>query len=225
MQNDLSPAVLFDLDGTLTDPYPGISASILYALERLGRDPVPDSVLREAVGPPLEASFAAMLGGDFALAKEALAFYRERYSGTGLFENRVFEGIPETLTELRSSGLRLFLASSKPRVFCERILDHFDLTRYFDAVHGSELGGRLADKRELITHLLSVETIDRGQCVMVGDRRHDVEGARENGIRVVAVGWGYGSPEELSRAGPNRIIDSVGELGAAIRAELGLAAS
>jgi phosphoglycolate phosphatase len=214
-------AALFDLDGTLTDPYPGISGSILYAIGKLGRPPVDEVTLKAAIGPPLEASFAAMLDGDPALARQALAFYRERYAPIGLYENRVFDGIPEALADLDAAGLRLFVASSKPRPFCERIIEHFGLSRFFSAVHGSEFDGSFAEKRDLIAHVLAAESIDPLRCVMVGDRRHDVLGARSNGIRVVGVGWGYGTTEEFAAFPPDRLVSEVADLAPAVLAELG----
>lgn len=223
--SDPLPNALFDLDGTLTDPYPGISASILYAMQRLGRPSVDAALLRAAVGPPLEASFRAMLGGDAVLAKQALAYYRERYGTVGLFENRVFDGIPEMLGRLRDADIRLFVASSKPREFCERILAHFDLARFFTRVYGSELDGRRVDKGELIAHLLATERIDPAHCVMIGDRLHDINGARRNHLRVIAVGWGYGSAEEFAVSAPDRLIGTIGDLHRAIGAELGLDAT
>lgn len=212
---------LVDLDGTLTDPYPGISASILYALEKLDRPAADELALRAAIGPPLEGSFAAMLDGDAILAKVALGHYRKRFGTIGLYENTVFDGIPEALADLRDSGVQMFLASSKPRMFCERILDHFDLTRFFAVVHGSELDGRHSDKSELIGHILSVEAIDPERCVMIGDRRYDIEGARSNGIKVAAVGWGYGTGEEFDLFPPDVIVPEVADLAPAVLRLLG----
>lgn len=203
---------LVDLDGTLTDPYPGISASILYALEMLDRPAADEMALRAAIGPPLEGSFAMMLDGDRFLAKQALGHYRDRFGTVGLYENAVFDGIPEMLGALRDSGVQMFLASSKPRVFCEKILDHFDLTQFFVRVHGSELDGRYSDKSELVAHILSIETIDPARCVMIGDRRYDIEGARSNGIKVAAVGWGYGTAEEFDAFPPDAIVPHVVDL-------------
>jgi phosphoglycolate phosphatase len=217
-----TPTALIDLDGTLTDPYPGISASILYALEKLAYPAADEKALRDAIGPPLEASFATMLGCDPELARQALGFYRERYAPIGIFENKVFDGIPEALGTLKSAGVRLFLASSKPRVFCERILEHFGLTSFFAAVHGSEFDGRWADKGDLIAHVLEVEQVDPGHCVMVGDRRHDIEGARRSGIRVVAVDWGYGTVEEFTTYPPDALITDVAQFAPTVLRLLGM---
>lgn len=215
------PTALVDLDGTLTDPYPGISASILYALEKLERPAADELALRAAIGPPLEGSFAAMLDGDPILAKRALGHYRDRFGTVGLFENAVYEGIPEALSALRDAGVQMFLASSKPRVFCERILDHFDLTKFFSMVHGSEFDGLRSDKSDLVAHILSVEAIDPRRCVMIGDRRYDIEGARSNRIKVAAVGWGYGTAEEFETFPPDAIVPHVGDLAPAVLKLLG----
>ena len=208
----MTQAVLIDLDGTLTDPYPGISASILFALDRLGRPPIDEVALRATVGPPLEAAFAGMLDGDAVLAKEALRLYRERYAPIGIYENRVFDGIPEALEDLRSAGLRLFVASSKPRIFCERIIDHFGLAPFFERVHGSEFDGTRVAKAEVIGHILASEGLAPQNCVMVGDRMHDVEGARAHRMRVVGVSWGYGSAEEFAASPPDEMVADVSAL-------------
>ncbi len=222
--SSLAPTALFDLDGTLTDPYPGISGSILYAIDRLGRPPVDEITLRAAIGPPLEASFAAMLGGDAVLAKEALAHYRERYAPIGLYENRVFDGIPEALAALKTAGVQLFVASSKPRVFCERIIEHFGLGSFFARVHGSELDGSRVNKADLIAYVLESESIDASRCVMIGDRRHDIEGARRNAIGAIGVAWGYGSAEEFAATPPDTIVTDVPALVPVVSSALGLTA-
>ncbi|MCX5515265.1 HAD family hydrolase [Kaistia algarum] len=218
----MAQTVLLDLDGTLTDPYPGISASILHALEKLGRPAVDEATLRAAVGPPLEAAFAAMLDGDAVMAKEALRLYRERYAPVGIYENRVFDGIPELLGQLRADGLRLFIASSKPRVFCEAIADHFGFASYFERIYGSELDGSRVGKADLIAHLLAEEGIEAGRSVMVGDRRHDIDGARANGMRVIGVAWGYGSAEEFAASPPDAMVASVEDLRTEILRQLAI---
>jgi len=217
----MTQAVLIDLDGTLTDPYPGISASILFALDRLGRPPIDEIALRATVGP-LEAAFAGMLDGDTVMAKEALRLYRERYAPIGIYENRVFDGIPEALDDLRSAGLRLFVASSKPRVFCERIIEHFGLLPYFERVHGSEFDGTRVAKSEVIGHILLSEGLAPGDCVMVGDRMHDVEGARAHRMRVVGVSWGYGSAEEFELNPPDAVVSEVATLARVVLEQLEL---
>jgi phosphoglycolate phosphatase len=197
---------LFDLDGTLTDPKAGITRSIQYALDRLGGS-VPDAdELTWMIGPPLIASFAKLLGpaGD---AQEALRLYRERFSEVGLFENEVYADIPALLQDLQEKGVRLFVATSKPHVYARRILDHFDLSRFFSGIYGSELDNRNADKRDLIRHLLDQERFGPAGAVMIGDREHDVVGAGANGLAAIGVTWGYGSRQELLDAGAACLVD------------------
>lgn len=197
-----NPAVLFDLDGTLTDPKPGITRCVQHALRTLGHEPPPEDELLWCIGPPLQESFPRLLGtGEKARIDEAIRIYRERFSTIGLFENALYQGIPEVLGALRKRGLRTFVASSKPRVFVVRILEHFGLLPLFDAAHGSELDGTRTDKAELIAHVLEVERLDPACTVMVGDREHDMIGGMRNGLRCVGVTYGYGSAEELTASG------------------------
>jgi len=206
---------LFDLDGTLTDPKTGITRSVQYALERLGR-PVPEAdALTWMIGPPLIAGFTELLGGA-ADAPEAVRLYRERYSDVGLFENEVYAGIPALLNQLRERDIRLFVATSKLQVFARRILDHFGLSGAFVEIYGSEPDNRNADKRDLIRHILDRETFDPAQAVMIGDRKHDAIGAKANGIATIGVTWGYGSRQELSEAGVACFVEDPQELEQAI---------
>ncbi|MCP8940512.1 HAD hydrolase-like protein [Alsobacter sp. SYSU M60028] len=205
-------ALLFDLDGTLTDPKPGITRSVQYALERLGLTPPPADDLEWVIGPPLAQSFAVLLGpgGDPA---EGVRLYRERYAVTGLFENEIVPGIPALLDDLLADGRRLFVATSKPRVFAERILDHFGLADRFQHVHGSELDGTRADKRDLIAYAVAQERLTPAATVMIGDREHDVIGAGSVGIGTIGVRWGYGSDAELMAAGVAALVDRPAEIG------------
>ena len=193
--------VLFDLDGTLTDPAVGITTSIRHAMRALGRPLGPEVDLDWCIGPPLVDAFARLLDGDRALAEAAVLAYRERYGTIGLFENTVYPGIPELLDDLVAAGRTLVLATSKPRVFAERILAHFGLARHFRAVHGSELDGTRVHKTDLVPWILATEAIDPQTAVMVGDREHDVLGARAAGLATLGVTWGYGSRDELRAAG------------------------
>ena len=195
-------AVLFDLDGTLTDPKVGIVTSIRYALEHLGVEvPLPDD-LEWCIGPPLYESFRIILKTDDpARIASAMASYRERFSTIGLFENALYPGIVASLERLQKERIPLFVATSKPSVFARRILDRFDLTRFFSGVYGSEHDGRLSSKGELIRHLLLEEDLDYRRTIMVGDREHDVLGARANGVACLGVTYGYGSDSELDVAG------------------------
>lgn len=204
--------VLLDLDGTLTDPHLGITTSIRHAMAELGRPLAPEVVLDWCIGPPLIDAFARLLGGDRALAERGVAAYRARYGVVGLYENEVYPGIPALLDALVADGRRLVLATSKPRVFAARILEHFDLARRFTAVHGSELDGTRVHKTDLLPWIVEVERIDPTTAVMVGDREHDVLGARAAGIATVGVSWGYGGRDELERVGAARVVDTVAAL-------------
>lgn len=210
----MTRAVLFDLDGTLTDPKVGITRSIQYALRKRGR-PVPDAdSLESFIGPPLERSFRERFAMTPVEARQAVEDYREYFADKGLFENAVYPGIPELLESLRGRGVRLLVATSKPTVFAERILAHFALAGHFDQVVGSHLDGRRVEKQELIADALAtLSGVTRERAVHVGDRRHDVEGAHANGIAAIAVGWGYGTREELEAARPTALAESVGALG------------
>ncbi|QRM29691.1 HAD family hydrolase [Microvirga sp. VF16] len=197
---------LFDLDGTLTDPKTGITRSVQYALERLGR-PVPEAdALTWMIGPPLIAGFTELLGGTHEV-QEAVRLYRERYSDVGLFENEVYAGIPALLQDLQEKGAHLYVATSKLHVFARRILEHFGLSGSFVEIYGSELDNRNADKRDLIRHILEQERFDPTRAVMIGDRKHDAIGAKANGIATIGVTWGYGSRQELLDAGTACLVD------------------
>ncbi|XHR29539.1 MAG: HAD hydrolase-like protein [Chthoniobacteraceae bacterium] len=205
--------LLFDLDGTLTDPFQGITRSIQYALEALGQPPPPAEALRWCIGPPLKKSFLTLLGpGSEADAEMALAKYRERFSSVGLYENAVFPGIAEMLEELCQSAHTLHVATSKPTVFAREIIDHFGLAKYFHSVHGSELDGTRSDKTCLIAHLLAHEGIPPQAALMIGDREHDMIGARQNQVAGLGVLWGYGTRDELEAAGAFACAASPGEL-------------
>lgn len=207
--------VLFDLDGTLTDPREGIVACMKHALASLHR-PVPgDAELERFIGPPLRNAFCELLSAPSG-GKEvgaAVAAFRERFTALGMFENRVYDGIPQALEGLLERGARLFVATSKPRVFAEQILEHFGLAGHFAAIYGSELTGERSDKVELIAHALTTSALHAAGSVMVGDRRYDVWGALANEVRPVGVLWGYGSREELAAAGADDLFDEPGELG------------
>ena len=194
-------AIYFDLDGTLTDPKPGITRSIQYALQKLDHPAIPtEDELTWCIGPPLRASFAKILGGE-AQADRAVALYRERFSDIGLYENGVYDGIGELLTTLSQSGQRLFVATSKPHVFATRIVEHFGLRHHFEHVFGSELDGTRVDKSDLLQYALKVAAVDPSKTLMIGDRSHDMVGAGNNGMKGIGVLYGYGSEAELIGAG------------------------
>ena len=196
--------VFLDLDGTLTDPKPGITRSIRHALHALGREAPDEDALTWCIGPPLHESFKKLLG-DAALATRALALYRERFSEIGLYENRVYDGVPEMLARLRNAGFRLCLATSKPHVFATRITAHFGLDKWLDQVFGSELDGTRADKTALLAHALARTAAVPERAVMLGDREHDIIGARNNGVAGIGALWGFGTRGELQAAGAARI--------------------
>ena len=206
--------ILIDLDGTLTDPKVGITTSARYGLEKVGR-PIPESEnIDWIIGPPLKASLAKLLKVDAndVLAEQALLGYRERFAVTGLYENHVFEDVAATLEALKSKGYRLFLATAKPEVYARQILEHFNLLKYFEYPYGSELNGERTNKGELITYILEKEQLKPEECLMVGDREHDILGARKNGIETIAVEYGYGSSAELDEAKPKARIQQFSQL-------------
>jgi phosphoglycolate phosphatase len=203
--------IFFDLDGTLTDSKSGITRSIQYALGRLDRDVPNEDDLVWCIGPSLLDSFEKILG-DRRLAATALSYYRERFADTGLYENRVYPGIKDTLSVLRDSGRRLFIATSKPTAYATRIVEHFELGKYFERVFGPELDGTRADKTELLSHTLEETASVSREAIMIGDRSHDMIGARNNGMTAVGVLYGYGSEDELVAAGAHRISATTGEL-------------
>jgi phosphoglycolate phosphatase len=199
--------VFLDLDGTLTDPRPGITASVTHALRTLGL-PAPDpDDLTWVIGPPLIDSFQRLGAPDPALA---LQHYRARFAETGLFENRVYDGVPAMLHGLRRTGHRLYLATAKPHVYATRITSHFALDQYLDHQFGPELDGTRNDKSRLLAHALRITGADPAHSVMVGDRHHDIDAARAMGIASIAVTWGYGTAPE--HAGADAICDAVDRL-------------
>ena len=204
--------ILFDLDGTLTDPFTGITRCIAYALEKLGKKSPPPAELTWCIGPPLRDSFRILLGPDEDLTEEALSLYRERFSRTGMFENRVYDGIPEALENLKSMGHSLFVATSKPQVFAQQIIAHFRLHPFFREIYGCELDGTRGDKPSLISHVLQEESLPASDTVMIGDTGYDMAGAEKNGISGVGVLWGFGTREELEASGARVCIGSPREL-------------
>ncbi|MFW1857838.1 HAD-IA family hydrolase [Acinetobacter defluvii] len=207
-------SILIDLDGTLTDPKEGITTSARYGLNKIGH-PISDSEnIDWIIGPPLKASLAKILGVDAndVLAEQALLGYRERFAVQGLYENHVFDDVADTLDVLKSKGYRLFLATAKPEIYARQILDHFDLLKYFEYPYGSELNGERTNKGELIAYILEKEQLSPAECLMVGDREHDIFGARKNGIETIAVEYGYGSKEELDQAKPKTRIKKFAEI-------------
>ena len=205
-------AIYFDLDGTLTDPKPGITRSIQYALQKLDHPTMPtEDELTWCIGPPLRASFVRLLGAETS-ADLAVSYYRERFSDVGLYENGVYDGIGEVLTSLCASGHRLFVATSKPHVFAERIIDHFGLRDHFERVFGSELDGTRVDKSHLLEYALKQASVDPARTLMVGDRSHDMVGAKNNGMKGIGVLYGYGTRDELLDAGAHHVCATPGAI-------------
>ena len=222
--------VLFDLDGTLTDPMVGITTCVQYALAAAGIEEPDLQKLTPFIGPPLKQSFMEFYGFSDEMAEQAVEKYRERFKDVGIFENEVYEGIPELLSSLKKEGMLLSVASSKPEVFVKRILTHFSIDSYFDAVVGSELDGRRTDKKEVVAEALkrlyekdaekaektegtALHDAAKTKCTyMVGDRKFDIIGAKAEGVISVGVTYGYGSEEELLAEKPDFLAHSVDEL-------------
>ncbi len=203
-------SILFDLDGTLTDPKVGITRSIQYALKKLGRPIIEQSDLLWCIGPPLLESFKVLLKTDNnLLAQKAIGYYRERFAEKGLFENLVYSDIKDLLNGLNLMDFTLYVASSKPEVFVTRIIDHFDLAQYFKGVYGSRLNGELSNKSDLIKYVATKENLDYKTLMMIGDRKHDILGAKKAGVKNIAVSYGYGTQDELSEVNPDHIADEV----------------
>jgi phosphoglycolate phosphatase len=202
-------AVLFDLDGTLTDSKLGITRSIQYAMTKLGLEVPAADKLHWCIGPPLKASFARLLdSSDHTLLDRAVSLYRERYATVGLFENALYPSIPRALAAVRSLDCRTYVVTSKPDVFAQRIVERFGLSGLFEGVYGSQLNGAQTEKSELIAHVLREESLPASRVVMVGDRWHDVVGAKSCGVQPLGVSYGYGTEEELRSHGAVLIADS-----------------
>lgn len=205
--------ILLDLDGTVTDSMEGITKSIQYALKHFGIEVKDLNDLRKFVGPPLKESLMEFCHFSTDEAEEGIRKYRERFAETGIYENAVYPGMERLLQELNEAGKQVMLATGKPAYYAEKILDHFHLSRYFKFVGGSGLDGSLSRKDEVIRHVLENNDIqDLSDVVMVGDRKHDIIGARNTGIDCIGVLYGYGGREELTQAGAKRIVASVDEL-------------
>lgn len=204
--------LLFDLDGTLTDPKEGITKSVQYALRKMDIDEDNLDNLTPFIGPPLQVTFDEIYQFNEQQIKEALQFYRQRFIEKGMYENEVYEGIPELLHQLTNAGYQLAIATSKPTVFAEQILHHFKLHHYFDCIMGSELDGTRTSKGAVIEEIIKQLKLENiAQCVIIGDRSHDIIGANENDMPSIGVTFGYGSRQELEKAGATHIIDSVSE--------------
>ena len=210
---------LFDLDGTLTDSREGITKSAQYALQHFGIEEPDLKKLEPFIGPPLKDSFMEFYGFTEEQAEEAMKFYRERFAPIGIYENEVFEGIPEMLRHLHQNGQKLAVASSKPIGFVRQILQHFEIDGYFDVIVGSELDGTRSTKEEVVEEALSQLGIlelsgeeRKNNCAMVVDRKFDIQGAKAYGLTGVGVSFGFAGEGELEEAGADIIVDTVTEL-------------
>ncbi len=205
--------ILFDLDGTLTDSKEGITRSVRYALESLGENIPGDEILNKFIGPPLKESFMKYCGLSDDKTKSALEKYRERFSVTGIYENSVYDGIESLLKLLKANGKKLIVATAKPEIYANRIIEHFGLAPYFDFIAGSEFDGARTNKNDVMSYVFELLDIsDRSTVIMVGDREHDVIGAKSQGIPCIGVLYGYGSRTELEAAGADYIVETVADL-------------
>ncbi|QMS86781.1 HAD family hydrolase [Nostoc edaphicum CCNP1411] len=208
-----SSAVLFDLDGTLTDPKPGITGCIQYALSELGYKPPNADELHWCIGPPLKDSFSQLLNTlNGTLIEQAILLYRHRFATIGLFENSLYPQIPEILKAIRFAGYKTFVATSKPYIYATQIIEYFDLALLFDSIYGSELDGTRSIKGDLIHHILVTENLSSSSVVMVGDRSHDIIGAKRHDIASIGVTYGYGTEEELKAHGADFIAHSPSDI-------------
>jgi phosphoglycolate phosphatase len=211
--------IFFDLDGTLTDSAPGITRCLTHAFGALGVPAPHADELRRCIGPPLDHTFRRLLSPcDDALVARAIALYRERFRTRGMYENAVYAGIPEALTALRNAGERLFVVTAKPERFAREIVRHFALGEFFEAVYGPSEDGVLHDKAELIAHVLRTERLAAERVTMIGDRAHDVLGARACGAAAIGALWGYGSHAELADAGAHAFAHAPAQIGEALAA-------
>ncbi len=205
--------LMFDLDGTLTDSALGITRSLQHAVDAMGGQTYEQQHLRSFIGTPLDIVLQQLLpAASSNEIKTAVDHYRERFCVTGLFENALYDGIIEMLRAVRHSSERMLLVTAKPEPLAERIIEHFELGEFFDVIYGSQFDGTHSDKCDLITHVLAIEKIDKPTAVMIGDRNHDVAGARKNGVAAIGVLWGYGSREELAEHEPVALVEKPGEI-------------
>ena len=210
--------ILFDLDGTLTDPKLGITRCIQHVMERFGREVPEADTLCWCIGPPLRQSLGKLLQTeDPAIVERAYLTYRERFGVQGKYENTIYPRVVPALNDIRAQGYRMCVASSKPRVYVEDIVAHFRLAPFFDAIYGSELDGRLTQKEDLVAFVLATEHAAPRETLMVGDREHDILGGRKHGTWTAAVTYGYGSREELAAAGADFTFDAPDKLAAFLK--------
>ena len=203
--------ILFDLDGTLTEPAEGITNSVCYALKKFGIESKPENELR-FIGPPLHKSFQMFYGMNEEDSFKAVDYYREYFAPKGIYENRLYDGMAEALDKLIFKGYTLAVASSKPEVFVRQVLEYFQIADRFEVITGSELNGERTDKAEVVAEALRRLDAVADDCCMIGDRSHDIEGAHKCGVLAAGVLWGYGSREELKAAKADAIFESIEQM-------------
>lgn len=205
--------ILFELDGTLSDPKEGITKSVQYALQNMDIVETDIDKLECFIGPPLQVSFSEFYDFDEGNTKKAIDFYRDRFKNEGMFENELYSNIPLLLKWLKEQEFTLVVATSKPTVFAEQILKHFNIAQYFEFIVGSNLDGTRASKTEIIQYILDKYNDHKlDDFIMIGDRKHDIIGANNSGIDSIGVTYGYGSFEEISHSNPTYIVESVEQL-------------
>ena len=204
--------LLFDLDGTLTDSAEGILRSAQYMQKKMGMRVWSESELAFMIGPPLTVSFGQGMGMSETQVQQAISYFRERYFDVGLFENKVYDNIPETLSALRKQGKRLAVATSKHQSTAQRILDHFGLTPYFEVIGGDAPGGGRTDKQKVVAYVLEQMQAKKDDVVMIGDRKYDIEGAHALGIPAIGVLYGYGSQAEFDACQADVVVHTPQEL-------------
>ncbi len=207
--------LIFDLDGTITDSGPGIIGCIKYMLVHYGITPPPDEELRVCVGPPLVDSFMNLFGFSEERAHEAVGVYRERYIPVGIYENEVYQGIPEALAAFSEAGLSLYVATSKPTEMARRVLEYFGIDGYFTEICGASMDEKLTAKDDIIGALLdrlALSPEEKAAAVMIGDRKYDIWGGRKFGLGTIGVRYGYADGNELEEAGADYIVSTAEEL-------------
>lgn len=204
--------ILFDLDGTLTDPYLGISHSVQHALKKLGIEEKDEKRLRFFIGPPLKNSFKEFYHFDDATMETAIHYFREYFEAKGIYENKLYEGAGVLLKTLTGKGKKCILATSKPQKFAEKILRHFDIHDYFYDIVGSNLDETMTEKDEVIRWVMEKNNLEKEKTIMIGDRKYDIDGARKNNIASLAVLYGYGSKEELENSRPDYLCETIQDI-------------
>ncbi len=205
--------IFFDLDGTITDPKEGITKCIQYALISMGRHNVNENDFLQYIGPPLRSSFSKLLcSNEESLIEEAVNLYRERFSEIGIFENAVYPGIAKMLSALCENSIRLYVVTTKPKIYADRIIEHFQLAKFFDAVYGSKLDGSLGNKVKRVKLIMNQLKLVPEETAIVGDRKFDIVAGKLNSLRTIAVTYGYGSKQEIVESAPDYICDNPDEI-------------